>query len=317
MVPSFTKPGSLLKQKMINARSESLKENRVFRRLLSSKTCVVVTNGFYEWQRQSKTKTQPYYIHRGEDAVVKLAALYDHWTGRRFFPSLLTIDSIADGEVILYTVSIVTTEASEHLKWCHDRMPVILPDDASMNAWLEGEGPNNSLQQLCRPYSEKDLLFHPVTPQMGNVNFQGEECCLDIRRHGLGNYMETKADTSRKRESSPERAASETKRSVKKIKTEIEDESGFERKRLKRDFRVMTEEPEMETKKVKKVKTKKKEPKLKTKKVKEEEMEEDAPKPVVRKRMQPPSQERSPVRKSARLMAKDEMEKSKEKSMSP
>ena len=66
---------------MINARSERLKESPVFRRLLSSKRCVVVMNGFYEWHKEGSKKKQPYYIHLGEDSLVHFAALYDTWDG--------------------------------------------------------------------------------------------------------------------------------------------------------------------------------------------------------------------------------------------
>ena len=35
--------------RMFNARSETVPEKSVFNRLLSSKRCVVLLNGFYEW----------------------------------------------------------------------------------------------------------------------------------------------------------------------------------------------------------------------------------------------------------------------------
>lgn len=78
LVPSFTKKGSLLNHyRMFNARSERLRESPVFKRLIHSKRCVVVMNGFYEWHKESSKKKQPYYIHFGEKNITKFAALYD------------------------------------------------------------------------------------------------------------------------------------------------------------------------------------------------------------------------------------------------
>ena len=50
LVPSWTKPGAELDfYRMFNARSETVPEKNVFKRLLDSKRCVVLLNGFYEW----------------------------------------------------------------------------------------------------------------------------------------------------------------------------------------------------------------------------------------------------------------------------
>lgn len=56
---------------MFNARSETVDEKFVFRRLLASQRCVVLFNGFYEW-KQEGSKKQPYYIHLGEGKVIRL-----------------------------------------------------------------------------------------------------------------------------------------------------------------------------------------------------------------------------------------------------
>jgi SOS response associated peptidase (SRAP) len=38
----------------------------------------------------------------------------------------------------LYTCTILTVDSSKQLAWLHDRMPAILPDAASQEAWLQG-----------------------------------------------------------------------------------------------------------------------------------------------------------------------------------
>src|SRR5579862_2640447 len=46
----------------INARAESIATSPMFRDAFRRHRCLVVADGFYEWQKHGKTKT-PYYIH--------------------------------------------------------------------------------------------------------------------------------------------------------------------------------------------------------------------------------------------------------------
>jgi putative SOS response-associated peptidase YedK len=54
---------------MINARSETVAEKPSFRTAFKRRRCLIVADGFYEWQRTDKHK-QPYYIQmQGRGAV--------------------------------------------------------------------------------------------------------------------------------------------------------------------------------------------------------------------------------------------------------
>jgi putative SOS response-associated peptidase YedK len=64
-----------------NARSESVTEKPVFSRLLQRQRCVVLLDGFYEWKADAGGKKQPYYVSFGEGNVMRMAGLYDTWTG--------------------------------------------------------------------------------------------------------------------------------------------------------------------------------------------------------------------------------------------
>jgi putative SOS response-associated peptidase YedK len=50
-------------------------------RLLATRRCVVLINGFYEWKQEGSSRKQPYFVSFGEDNVMKLAGLYDVWKG--------------------------------------------------------------------------------------------------------------------------------------------------------------------------------------------------------------------------------------------
>jgi putative SOS response-associated peptidase YedK len=82
LVPSYTKHGDKLDHyKMFNARAETVNVKGVFKRLLPSKRCVVLLNGFYEWKKEAGGKKQPHFISFGEDDVLQMAGLYDTYTG--------------------------------------------------------------------------------------------------------------------------------------------------------------------------------------------------------------------------------------------
>lgn len=86
LIPGYTKAGEHLDHfKMFNARSETLAESPVFRRLLPTQRCVFIVNGFYEWHQETESRKQPYYVGFGEDKVMKFAGLFDYWHGKVYF----------------------------------------------------------------------------------------------------------------------------------------------------------------------------------------------------------------------------------------
>lgn len=192
---------------------------------------------------------------------------------------------LLDEEEVLYTVSIVTTDASKRLSWLHDRKPVLLPDDKSVELWLSEGTEWKQLGKLLKPYGGDDLMYHPVTEKMGRISFQGKECCLDIRKRGLGHFLSPKYKPKKKR-----LADDETKEpDEKKIKLEMKTP---ERKKIK--VEVKTETKPWVTGEHKPAK-------------KEALAATDLKLSPERKRMRPLHQtESSPVRKSARLTAKAE-----------
>jgi putative SOS response-associated peptidase YedK len=114
-----------MRTKTFNAKSETLAEKPSFRNSLNKKRCMVLANGFYEWQTLEKTKI-PYYIGLKGYAAIALAGLYDQWTNPE------------TGE-ILDTFTVITTRANPMMEVIHNlkkRMPVILDPEMEKN-WLD------------------------------------------------------------------------------------------------------------------------------------------------------------------------------------
>lgn len=166
LVPSWSKDPSI-SSRMINARSETVAEKPSFRAPFKRRRCLVVTDGFYEWQRTgSNRKKQPFYIQMADQAPFGFAGLWEKWEG-------------GDGSY-LETCTILTTEPNELMTSIHNRMPVILqPEDYDL--WLD---PNlqdgRHLQHLLRPYDAESMQRHPVSTIVNSPRNETSECVEPI-----------------------------------------------------------------------------------------------------------------------------------------
>ncbi|CAM6127680.1 unnamed protein product [Calypogeia fissa] len=167
LVPSFSKKNEKPDHfRMFNARSESVHLKPSFCRLVPKSRCVTTVEGFYEWKKDG-AKKQPYYVHFKDGRPLVFAGLYDSWKDE-------------EGNV-LYTFTILTTRSSKALDWLHDRMPVILPDQAAVNSWLNDDLQESSLRKMTQPYEAPDLVWYPVTPAMGKPSFDSPECVKEMK----------------------------------------------------------------------------------------------------------------------------------------
>lgn len=167
LVPNFAKKSEKPDfYRMFNARSESVHQKISFRRLLAKNRCLTTVEGFYEWKKDGQKK-QPYYIHMQDGHPLVFAALYDTWES-------------PEGDM-LYTFTILTTRVSKRLEWLHDRMPVILKGQDTIDSWLNDNLSEDVMKKLTQPYEAPDLIWYPVTPAMGKPAFNGPECIEEIK----------------------------------------------------------------------------------------------------------------------------------------
>jgi putative SOS response-associated peptidase YedK len=149
LVPHWSKDSSF-GSKLINARGETVHEKPSFRDAFRRRRCLIVADGFYEWQQQASGPKQPMFIHVLDREPFGLAGLYEHWTDP------------ATGEV-LTTCTIITTAANTVMQPLHDRMPVILPRDLYA-AWLDPVQTDvELLRALLRQYPGDQMAYYPVS----------------------------------------------------------------------------------------------------------------------------------------------------------
>jgi putative SOS response-associated peptidase YedK len=147
LIPSWAKDPKI-GARMINARSETVAEKPSFRAAFRRRRCLIVADGFYEWQKINSAK-QPFFIRLRDGQAFAFAGLWEYWQG----PDDSTIQSC----------TLLTTQPNDLLRAVHNRMPVIL-SPKYYDLWLDPEVQQAAeLQPLLRPYPEEEMEAFPVS----------------------------------------------------------------------------------------------------------------------------------------------------------
>ncbi len=147
LIPAWAKDPST-GNRMINAKAETVAEKAAFRAALRRRRCLVLADGFYEWQRVGQRK-RPMRIALSTGEPFAFAGLWETWrdpTGER-----------------IQSCAIITTTANELLSPIHDRMPVILPKESEA-IWLDHSfHVPGLLTTLLTPYNASDMDIFEVS----------------------------------------------------------------------------------------------------------------------------------------------------------
>jgi putative SOS response-associated peptidase YedK len=147
--------------RMINARAETITTSPAFRDAFVRKRCLVPVDSFYEWKREG-TVRQPYRVVRRDGRPMALAGLWAGWK-----------DPATD--TVRRTFTIVTTTPNEAIADLHDRMPVIVIDDA-WDRWLDpAPAEPGELIGLLAPTDAVELEVYAVARAVNDVRRDGPE----------------------------------------------------------------------------------------------------------------------------------------------
>ncbi len=164
LIPSWAKDMKI-GSKMINARSETVAEKPAFRSAIKHRRCLIIADGFYEWQPQGKKK-QPYYFQMANNEPFALAGLWENWRS-------------PEAENIV-SCSIITTAANETVQPVHDRMPVILPS-GHWEQWLDPSIENSQeVLPLLKPYDSAAMKAKAVSAIVNSPTRDSPECIQSI-----------------------------------------------------------------------------------------------------------------------------------------
>ncbi|XP_054991589.1 abasic site processing protein HMCES [Sorex araneus] len=194
LVPSWFKEDdpSKLQFNMTNCRSDTIMEKKSFKVPLGKgRRCVVLADGFYEWQRsQLSSQRQPYFIYFPQTKTEKSGhvdaaeqredweKVWDSWRP-------LTMAGIFEcweppqGGDCLYSYTIITVDACKSLSDIHPRMPAILDGDEAVSKWLDfGEVSTQEALKLIHP--TENITFHPVSSVVNNSRNNTPECVTPV-----------------------------------------------------------------------------------------------------------------------------------------
>lgn len=159
LIPSWSKEP----RGIINARVETLDEKPSFSESFRNRRCLILADGFYEWDRIGKI-SQPYYFQMKDAAPFAMAGIWDRWK--------------QNGQS-LTSCAIITTTANELLATIHHRMPAILQPDA-YDLWLNESSRSADLKEFLNPFPANDMKSHAVSYDVNNTKLDHEDLLREV-----------------------------------------------------------------------------------------------------------------------------------------
>ncbi len=153
LVPAWAR-GKTDGSRLINARLETAATRPSFRDAWRQRRCLVLADGFYEWQRTARGKV-PMRITLKSNEPFAFAGLWDEWHG--------------SGDAALRTFTILTTTPNDLMSPIHTRMPVILRPEQE-TAWLDTES-SQDWQRVLRPFPADLMTAYPVSSRVNSPRY--------------------------------------------------------------------------------------------------------------------------------------------------
>ena len=151
LVPFWAKDPKI-GNRLINARAETIAEKPAFRTPFKKHRCLVLADGFYEWDKKGARRV-PYRVVMKDEHPFALAGICDYWKDNK-------------GNE-LKSFSIITTDANRLISKIHDRMPVIL-SRKDEKVWLDPDLDIIQALKMLRPYPAKEMKMYPVSTLVNN-----------------------------------------------------------------------------------------------------------------------------------------------------
>ena len=160
LIPSWAKDPKIGNQ-CINAKAETVAEKPSFRSAFKKRRCLVIADGFYEWQIHG-TRKQPMWIGLRDRRPFAFAGLWEHWSPNHGEP--------------IESCTIITTQPNVLMQSIHNRMPVILaPQD--YETWLDPAFQQvATLNTLLRPFPAEHMTAFPVSTVVNNPRHDAPQC---------------------------------------------------------------------------------------------------------------------------------------------
>lgn len=149
-------------KRLINVRSETAGQKKIFRPAFRNRRCLVPASGFYEWKKKEKQRL-PYYFYPSDEPLLGFAGI---WELRQ------------NGDPPVF--AILTCPANSAVASIHNRMPVTLQKEY-FSGWLEPKTEERELSEMLLPLPSEQLAWHPVSTLVNNPRNNQEDCIRPVR----------------------------------------------------------------------------------------------------------------------------------------
>jgi putative SOS response-associated peptidase YedK len=137
--------------KPINAKSETVATNGLYREAFKRRRCLIPADGFFEPKGPKTLRIrQPYFFQRPDQDIFAFAGIWDRWT--------------PPGGEPVETCTILTIGPNDQMRPIHDRMPVIVPPD-DYDRWLDRDVPGEAVTDVLKPASNELLEYWQTLDQ--------------------------------------------------------------------------------------------------------------------------------------------------------
>ena len=163
LIPSWSQNKSFANN-LINARCETLLEKPSFKNLVDTNRCIIVSNGFYEWDTKTKS---PYFIYSTNNKIMAFGGLFSSWTNQ--------------SNEIIHTFTIITTESNNTLSKIHHRMPLILNEGDDIK-WINNNNNYESVKDLIKSFEDYKIDMYEISTLVNSVKNDNSEIQSRVNR---------------------------------------------------------------------------------------------------------------------------------------
>jgi putative SOS response-associated peptidase YedK len=165
LIPSWAKDTSI-GFKTINAMSETAAEKLAFRDAMKLRRCLILADGFYEWEKLGTKVKQPYNFGMTDDSAFAFAGLWERWRD--------------PAGAFIETCTILTTKPNSLVSDVHDRMPAILKAD-DYDLWLDPDVKDATFVAEClKPFDAGLMKKYPVSTRVNRADNDDQECAREV-----------------------------------------------------------------------------------------------------------------------------------------
>jgi putative SOS response-associated peptidase YedK len=168
LVPTWAKEVNEIKKirtGTINARAETVFEKPSFKNVIHIQRCLVLCDGFIEYQHVGNQK-QAYYVQLKSEQLFAIAGIYTNWLDTK-------------NNTTKTTFSMLTVPANELMSIIHNskkRMPLILPLQQEKD-WL-GSLSDTAITTFFKPFPTEHMKAHPIDNIIGKKNISKTDLFL-------------------------------------------------------------------------------------------------------------------------------------------